>query len=171
MKKLLIVCLFTLVFCIISSPAFSQDPDGDGVPDIQDNCLTTPNGPDLGTCYSWSGMTGSCTSDNDCGGSPGSCSMNQEDTYPPGGNDCGDACECEGDFDRDGDVDVEIGLLSNGQSSRTDCTNENPCNGDFDCDGDVGQDDQVKFDEDFGRNMYSNPCPNCVTDYTLVYVS
>ena len=31
--------------------------------------------------------------------------MNQEDNYPPGGNDIGDACECEGDFDRDGDVD------------------------------------------------------------------
>ena len=29
----------------------------------------------------------------------------QEDTYPPRGNGIGDACECEGDFDCDGDVD------------------------------------------------------------------
>ena len=33
--------------------------------------------------------------------------MAQEDTYPPGGNSIGDACECEGDLDRDGDVDAD----------------------------------------------------------------
>jgi hypothetical protein len=31
--------------------------------------------------------------------------MNQDDNFPPGGNGIGDACECEGDFNRDGDVD------------------------------------------------------------------
>ena len=29
----------------------------------------------------------------------------QEDTYPPGGNGIGDACDCESDLDCDGDVD------------------------------------------------------------------
>ena len=53
-----------------------------------------------------------CTGDYDCDGfidgednclsshNPG-----QEDTSPPGGNGCGDACECEGNFDGDDDVD------------------------------------------------------------------
>ena len=30
---------------------------------------------------------------------------NQEDLYPPQGNDLGDACDCEGNFDCDQDVD------------------------------------------------------------------
>ena len=32
---------------------------------------------------------------------------NQEDPYPPGGNGCGDACECEGNFDGDLDQDAD----------------------------------------------------------------
>ena len=36
----------------------------------------------------------------------------QEDTYPPGGNGIGDACECEGDFDCDGNVDGGIRYFS-----------------------------------------------------------
>ena len=31
--------------------------------------------------------------------------MAQEDDYPLGGNGIGEACECEGDFDEDGDCD------------------------------------------------------------------
>ena len=31
--------------------------------------------------------------------------MNQEDTSPPQGNDIGDACDCEGNFDCDNDCD------------------------------------------------------------------
>ena len=31
--------------------------------------------------------------------------MNQEDDFPPGGNGIGEACECEGNFDFDQDVD------------------------------------------------------------------
>ena len=42
------------------------DSDGDGVPDGQDNCPNTPNGPDLGTCTIGS-VGQSCTSNESCG--------------------------------------------------------------------------------------------------------
>ncbi len=46
----------------------------------------------------------------------------QVDSYPPGGNNCGDACECEGNFD--GDLDVDGFDLSKFQLDlgRTNCT-------------------------------------------------
>ena len=32
------------------------------------------------------------------------------------------------------------------------------CEADFDCDGDVDEIDSTKFNEEFGRNLYNNPC-------------
>lgn len=88
----------------------------------------------------------------------------QEDTYPPQGNGIGDACECEGDFDCDEDVDAEDireFLLYFGRGTYNDpCTND-WCNGDFNCDGAVDADDLIKMLEDLGRNYYDNPCPAC----------
>jgi hypothetical protein len=79
------------------------DTDGDGVPDADDNCPAHPNGPNLGTCIH--GTLGEiCTDSGECG-TGGFCSTNQEDDYPPGGNGIGEACECEGNFDFDQDVD------------------------------------------------------------------
>jgi arylsulfatase A-like enzyme len=91
---------------------------------------------------------------------------NQEDTYPPGGNSIGDACDCEGDFNCDGKVNAaDAGLISGWFKKRTKlsnpCTNENPCYGDFDCDGDVDNDDKAIFYADFGRSKNNNPCPPC----------
>lgn len=63
-----------------------DDIDGDAIPNADDNCPTVFN-----------------PSQEDGAGEL--CSMNQEDTYPTGGNDCGDACECEGNFDDDTDQD------------------------------------------------------------------
>ncbi len=113
-----------------------SDMDGDGIPDIHDNCPVTPN--------------------------PG-----QEDSYPPGGNGIGDACECEGDFTCDGDVDGSDVLLFKSDFGRNPhynpCTGDSPCNGDFNCDGDVDGGDTVLFKADFGRSGgYYNPCPECV---------
>jgi len=144
-------------------PVSGVDSDGDGIPDASDNCPNTPNGPSGGTCTS--GNIGDpCMSDGECGG--GTCSVNQEDTYPPGGNDIGDACDCEADFGCDGDVDAEdvtafLSDFGRGQYSQP-CINGDPCNGDFSCDGDVDATDVTKFLEDFGRGQYSNPCPACV---------
>jgi hypothetical protein len=91
--------------------------------------------------------------------------MNQEDTYPPQGNGIGDACDCEGNFDCDEDVDAEdltefLNHFGRGAYNLP-CTNLDPCNGDFTCDGDVDATDVTKFPEDFGRNQYNNPCPQC----------
>jgi hypothetical protein len=91
----------------------------------------------------------------------------QEDFYPPQGNNCGDACECEGNFDGDEDQDgsdaftfkVDFGRSPFGNP----CIPANPCNGNFNCDEDVDGSDAFIFKEDFGRSPFGNPCPNCVT--------
>jgi hypothetical protein len=87
----------------------------------------------------------------------------QDDSYPPGGNGWGDACECEADFNCDGDVaatDVLNFLVDFGRSQFDNpCTNTAPCNGDFKCDGAVGADDVNKLLEDFGRSQFFDPCP------------
>jgi hypothetical protein len=153
----------------------SADSDGDGISDDVDNCPQLANGPLLGTCYAWTGMPFGtpCGNDIDCGGEPGSCSMDQEDSYPPGGNGCGDVCECEGNFDGDEDQDgsdaatfkLDFGRLEYNNP----CTVDSPCNGDFDCDNDCDGTDASTFKADFGRLEYNNPCPNCATIPWCVY--
>jgi hypothetical protein len=148
------------------------DDDCDGIcnPDVSDlsctgsdNCPDHPNGPSLGTCTS--GVIGqTCVSDELCG-PDGVCSNSQEDTYPPGGNDIGDVCDCEANFDCDEDVDAEdvtTFLNDFGRNAYSDpCEAGNQCKGDFSCDGDVDAEDVTTFLNDFGRNAYSNPCPTC----------
>ena len=89
----------------------------------------------------------------------------QEDSYPPGGNSIGDACECEGDFDCDGNVDRWDGMLFEANYGRNllnnPCNTFDPCPGDFDCDGDVDGWDSMVFKADYGRNQYVNSCPTC----------
>jgi len=89
----------------------------------------------------------------------------QKDTYPPVGNDIGDACDCEADFACDGDVDGGDVALFRTEVARNrfnhPCTNDDPCNGDFDCDGDVDGWDNSLFKADSGRNEYNKPCPLC----------
>jgi hypothetical protein len=91
----------------------------------------------------------------------------QEDSSPPGGNNCGDACECEGNFDGDEDVDGTDATEFKTDFGRTIFTNEceaiDPCSGDFDCDGDVDGSDASLFKSDFGRSQFNNPCPACST--------
>ena len=91
----------------------------------------------------------------------------QSDLYPPGGNGCGDACECEGDFDGDSDVDG-----SDASAFKTDfgrsvlhkrCFTGDSCNGDFACDGNVDGTDALMFKQDFARNAFQNPCTHCST--------
>jgi hypothetical protein len=104
---------------------------------------------------------------------PDTQNLYQEDTYPPQGNGIGDACDCEGNFDCDQDVDAEdvtTFLNDFGRNTYSNpCVNANQCKGDFSCDGDVDAVDVTKFLEDFGRNTYSNPCPTCVEGDWCVY--
>ena len=91
----------------------------------------------------------------------------QEDDYPLGGNDCGNACECEGNFDAgaDDNVDGSDAAIFKEDFGRggyvQPCTNGDPCNGDFKCDGDVDGADASIFKADFGRGGYVDPCPSC----------
>ena len=150
------------------------DADGDGMPDVLDNCPNYPNGPLQGTCTAAVGnnrivSTGQfCTVDADCDDGE-FCEKTQADTYPPSGNGIGDACDCEADFDCDSpglDVDainVEQFLWDFGRSLYKDpCTALRACYGDFNCDGNVDADDVPKLLEDFGRTLYINKCPVCV---------
>ncbi len=152
------------------------DSDHDGVADSQDNCPLKPNGPLLGSCSAGPSVGALCTvggaNPTECGAG-GFCSMNQEDSFPPGGNACGDACECEGNFDGDLDVDgKDAGTFKKDYGRgkiRHSCTRMDPCNGDFDCDNDVDGINAIQFKRDFGRGKISNPCPSCPTDTWCVY--
>ena len=69
---------------LVMTLSSNADSDCDGVPDNEDNCPNTPNGPLLGTCMPGSDKAGAtCHSDADCVNgcsSNGKCSLNQEDT-------------------------------------------------------------------------------------------
>jgi hypothetical protein len=97
---------------------------------------------------------------------PDTINPNQLDTYPPQGNNIGDACDCECDFTCDGDVDGgDVGDFLDHFGRSTffkPCTNEVPCRGDVDCNSAVDGFDVGMFLEDFGRSQYFNPCPACV---------
>jgi hypothetical protein len=153
----------------------TNDNDGDGIPNQEDNCQNHPNGTLAGTCTQ--GNLGDfCTQPGanvtECG-TGGFCSMVQEDTYPPGGNGCGDVCECEGNIDDDEDQDGSDAATFKVDFGRSlffePCINSDTCNGDFDCDGDEDGTDAAKFKEDFGRSPFSDPCPYCPTDPWCTY--
>ena len=148
-----------------SGDACDADIDGDNTLNTEDNCSYQPNASALGTCIS--GNLGQiCTGHEDCGVMAGFCSMNQEDDYPPGGNGIGDACECESDFDCDGDVDgsdaTTFKLYFGRNSFFYPCNEVNPCRGDFDCDHDCDGMDASIFKLDFGRSEFNSPCPACI---------
>jgi hypothetical protein len=104
---------------------------------------------------------------------PSLANPDQLDNYPPEGNGIGDACDCEGDFNCDGNVDatdVTSFLTDFGRNQFNDpCTSGSPCNGDSNCDSNVDATDVTKFLEDFGRNRFNNPCPACVEGDWCVY--
>ena len=118
-------------------------------------------------CYDSNDSDGDCIGDA-CDTDPLVYDPSQPDTYPPdGGNNCGDACECEGNFDDDDNQDgsdAAIFKIDFGRSTfQRPCTDVDPCNGDFLCDGDADGTDAAKFKEDFGRSPFGNPCPSCPT--------
>ena len=153
-----------------------EDPfDGDGVGYLCDNCSVIPNGPNKGTCTkvgTGHSIGDECDEDSDCG-TGGECSMDQEDTYPPQGNNCGDACECEADMNADQNVDSNDNITFNADFGRNlynnPCSSGDPCDADYNCDHNVDSNDNIKLNEDFGRNIYNNPCPLCPTDPWCVY--
>jgi hypothetical protein len=171
-KTFIFILCLSCIAALNAAAVFGQDIDGDGVLDDNDNCVLTPNGPNLGTCLV--GTVGdTCTNDLECG-SGGLCSLNQEDSIPPGGNGLGDVCECEGDFDCDGDQDGSDAAAFKIHFGRSlfsrPCTGEDPCYGDFDEDADADGTDAAQFKEDFGRSGFTNPCPACTNVGALFVV-
>jgi len=73
------------------------------------------------------------------------------------GNGCVDYCECEGDFEPDGDVDGTDAIAFKLDFFRKNCAELPLCNGDFDCDEDVDGLDANVFRVDFFRK----DCPSC----------
>ena len=131
-------------------------------------------------------LDSACEGDLDCDhvpddadNCPNDYNPNQEDNYPPQGNGIGDACDCESDFNCDGNVDaidLTIFLIDFGRSVFCGgnflciaCGNDNPCPADIDCNVNVDAGDVVKFLEDFGRGQYGNPCPACEAGTWCVY--
>jgi hypothetical protein len=112
-----------------------------------------------------------CCDDDDDGVSngldncPEAYNPEQKDSYPPQTNSCGDACECEGDFDSDGDVDLSDLSTFARDYGRRNCTIEDPCNGDFNCDGKVNLLDGNIFGSDYERTN----CPYFPTDPWCTY--
>ena len=169
--------------CPMDDNLGQEDEDGDGMGDVCDTCTDTDSdgfgnpGFPVNTCTadncpdvanpSQADGDGDCIGDA-CDPQPEVYDPSAVDSYPPGGNDCGNACECEGNFDIDNNVDgsdASAFKRSYGRNSgNRECTNADPCKGDFLCDGDVDGSDASKFKSDFGRNSGNNPCPPCHTE-------
>ena len=168
-----------------------QDTDLDGVVDESDNCpdLYNPNQEDEGdedgvgdACDNCPEHINPTQADSDldemgdaCDNCPNLHNIDQEDTFPPGGNGTGDACDCEANFDCDGDVDGTDATTFKLYFGRNllfyPCDEINPCRGDFDCDGDCDGTDAGLFKQDFGRSEFSNPCPSCTVGEWCNYPS
>ncbi len=71
------------------------DSDEDGIIDSDDNCINTPNGPDLGTCFQGTDLGNPCIFNGynayECG-ADGHCSGNQKDVDEDGYGDVCDNC-------------------------------------------------------------------------------
>ena len=162
--------------------------DGDSYGDACDNCPGVTNADQANSDYDTRGnLCDNCPTamnedqadsdadslGNACDNCPNNSNPAQEDTLPPPGNGIGDACDCEGNFDGDLDVDGTDASTFKGDFGRSKlvnpCSNALPCNGDFECDTDVDGTNASKFKSDFGRSKLQNPCPNAVTEPWCVY--
>ena len=142
-------CLYCSDYDCICSETDSLCVGCEGDDDCDTSCNQGESAPD-------------CTGSDNC---PDIYNPSQDDTYPPGGNGIGDACDCEGNFDCDDDCDGTDAFNFKFDFGRSDlntpCESDNPCNGDMDCDQDVDGGDAFIFKNDFGRSSLRNPCPVC----------
>lgn len=102
-----------------------NDIDGDGIPDVYDNC-------------------------------PNNANLDQVDSYPPGGNGCGDACECHADCNSDQKVNLADLVVMKQEYFRADCAT-NPCSADCNWDDQVDLADLIMMKQEYLRA----DCPTC----------
>ena len=91
-----------------------------------------------------------------CDNCPSDYNPLQEDSYPPGGNGCGDACECHTDCNYDQKVDLSDLVSMKQEFLRTDCATTH-CNADCNYDNRVDLADLVMMKGEFFRT----DCPMC----------
>ncbi len=156
--------------CPLIANAAQEDEDADLLGDACDNCpaVANPGQEDADNDGIGDACNGAVDADDDeWADSLDNCPINynpgQDDNLPAGGNGIGDACECEADFECDGDVDGSDAstfklYFGRGQFFFP-CNDLNPCRGDFDCDGDVDGTDANRVKTDFGRSFINNACP------------
>jgi hypothetical protein len=133
------------------------DADGYGNPGYlantcdDDNCPSTPNSPELGTCVMTSGnivyainsaLLEPCTDNSTC-----TCQMEQGDINING---IGDTCECYADLSGDGKVNSSDLLIMKIDYNRKDCY-VNPCDADCNNDGKVNSADLLIMKTQYNR--------------------
>jgi hypothetical protein len=119
-----------------------EDRDHDGLGDVCD-----PDDDNDGICDP--GISdASCTGSDNC---QFAYNPNQEDNYSLSDNNCGDACDCIGNLDKDREAGISDVSLFKNSFGRKNCSQRNPCKGDFDCDGDVDDDDYLILKENLGK--------------------
>ena len=150
---------------VIKKCLVPPDADSDGAGDACDNCPALSNPDQEDGDYDQRG--------NACDNCPEHSNPDQTDSFPPHGNGIGDACDCEGNFDCDEDLDGTDASLFKTDFGRSEfnapCEAGSPCHGDFECDSDVDGSDAMRFKEDFGRSPFLNPCPACVVQDWCTY--
>ena len=131
----------------------TNDIDGDGISNLEDNCPNHPNGPNRGACVKTVGEvvmgTGvMCTpGGNECGDGE-TCQLEQRDWND---NTIGDACECYADLDGNGLVYPGDAMMMIAEWGREDCLTNPPCEADIDGDGLVYPSDAMIMLEQWGR--------------------
>jgi len=150
-----------------------MDDDGYGNPGFPenicplDNCVDTPNGPNLGTCYSWSAMesgTTICMGNNNCMSS-NLCSLNQEDGDMDGLGDVCDNCLYDNNPGQEDDDEDGIGNLCDNCPNDV---NTDQTDSDGDCTGDVCDGNPEVYDSgepDSDSDGLGDICDNCQNDY------
>jgi len=152
---------------------FDFDSDVDGIPDYEDNCPNHSNGPLQGTCvknvggvmmsYRVGDSFITCTSDDDCTATDGTCDMSQGNFNS---SDCGDVCEGYADFNCDGEVGADdLSALQQSQCVGKTISYQNGCEEfekyDTNDDGRVSNWDYIILKLHYGAHDLSLPpyCP------------